>query len=402
MKQGHKPKGRHQEKRLTVQSIRALKEPGMYGDGNGLYLKVDANGSKRWVQRLVIQGKRRDIGLGSQSLVSLAEARERALEQRKLARSGGDPIAVKRRLEGIPALSGACLKYHTLSKPTWRNEKHADQWITSLQNYVFPMLGERSVDQVTNSDVLSVLAPVWNAKPETARRLKQRLSAVFKYAIAQGWRSDNPADAISSALPKHDRSKVKHHQALPYDAVAKAIATVKGSAAGLSTKLAFEFLILTATRSRETREAKWAEIDWDRSLWIIPKERMKAKKEHRVPLSSRCIEILKEASALRPAASDQSPADLVFPASSGTKPLSENTLSKLMRELEIPAVPHGFRSSFRDWAGERTNHPREVIEHALAHMLKDKAEAAYARSDLLSKRKKLMDDWSAYLFGRTP
>lgn len=397
MKQGIKPKGRHQEKRLTVQTIRALKEPGMYGDGNGLYLKVDANGSKRWVQRLVIQGKRRDIGLGSASLVTLAEAREKALEGRKLARSGGDPIAVKRRSEGILTLKKASETYQELSKPNWRNEKHANQWIQTLKTYAFPKIGDRSIDTITGSDILSVLTPIWNEKPETARRVKQRLGTVLKYAIAQGWRTDNPADAISSALPKHDRSKVQHHKALPYQKVGEAIAKVRASNAGMSTKLALEFLVLTATRSRETREAKWGEFDLGNRLWIIPKERMKAKKEHRVPLSDRCLAILKEAKSLRPADKDQGDPDLVFPATTVTKPLSDNTLSKLMRELSIAAVPHGFRSSFRDWAGETTNHPREVIEHAMAHMLKDKAEAAYARSDLLSKRKKVMDDWAAYV-----
>jgi integrase len=397
MKQGSKPKGRHQEKRLTVQAIRALKEPGMYGDGNGLYLKVDANGSKRWVQRLVIQGKRRDIGLGSASLKTLSEAREQALEGRKLARSGGDPIAARKRSEGIPKLKRACEAFQELSKPNWRNEKHAKQWLQTLKTYVFPKLGERSIDTVTGSDILSVLMPIWNERPETARRVKQRLGSVLSYAIAQGWRTDNPADAVGPVLPKHDRSKIQHHKALPYEKVGEALATVRNSNAGASTKLALEFLVLTATRSREAREARWCEIDLDGRLWIIPRERMKAKKEHRIPLSDRCLAILKEAASLRPAEEDRSGKDLVFPATTITKPLSDNTLSKLMRELGIPAVPHGFRSSFRDWAGEQTNHPREVIEHALAHMLKDKAEAAYARSDLLAKRKKVMDDWAGYL-----
>lgn len=369
----------------------------MYGDGNGLYLKVDANGSKRWVQRLVIQGKRRDIGLGSASLVTLAEAREKALEGRKLARSGGDPMAVKRRSEGILTLKRASETYQELSKPNWRNKKHADQWIQTLNTYVFPKIGDRLIDTINGSDILSVLTPIWNEKPETARRIKQRLGTVLKYAIAKGWRTDNPADAIGSALPKHDRSKVQHHKALPYQKVGEAIATVRNSSAGISTKLALEFLALTATRSRETREAKWGEIDLEGRLWIIPMERMKAKKEHRIPLSDRCLAILKKATSLRPAEKDQSDEDLVFPATTITKALSDNTLSKLMRELSIPAVPHGFRSSFRDWAGEQTNHAREVIEHAMAHMLKDKAEAAYARSDLLAKRKNLMDDWASYL-----
>lgn len=389
---GTKPAGRHQEKRLSAAFVRTVKDPGFYGDGHGLYLKVDASGARRWVQRIVIHGKRRDIGIGSASLVSLVEAREAALQHRKAARAGDDPIAAKRRSTGILTFEEAARKVHDLSKPTWRNEKHGDQWINTMKTYVFPTFGSKRIDIISSADVLGALSSVWNEKPETARRIKQRIGSVFKWAMANGWRTDNPADTITKALPKHDRSKTVHRKALPYDQVSGAIKAVQASDAGDATKLAFEFLVLTATRSAETRESVWSEFDLARAVWTIPAARMKAKKDHRVPLSARCITILAEAQTLK-----RSTDDLVFPGTKDTKPLSAMTLSKLMKDLGIEAVPHGFRSSFRDWAGETTAHPREVIEFALAHIIQDKAEAAYARSDLFDKRKKLMEDWSGFL-----
>jgi integrase len=389
---GRKPSGKHAEKRLSAATVRTIQEPGFYADGNGLHLKVDRSGAKRWVQRLVIQGKRRDIGLGSAGLVSLANAREAALTNRRVARTGGDPIAAKRQLQTVLTFEQAALKVHALSLPTWRNEKHGQQWLNTLQTYVHPYFGTKRIDAITSADVLGALMPIWNSRPETARRVKQRIGHVLKWAMANGWRTDNPADAISKALPKHDRSRVVHRKALPYPEVSAAIATVRGSDAGVATKLVFEFLVLTATRSGEARGARWSEIDLKRAEWVIPAMRMKAKRPHRVPLSDRAVAILKKAERLR-AADD----DLVFPGTLPKKPLSDMTLSKLTKELGIDAVPHGFRSSFRDWAGEATNHPREVVEFALAHVIADKAEASYARSDLLLKRRSLMNDWSSFL-----
>jgi len=389
---GFKPAGVHRDKRLTAATVRTVTKTGLHADGNGLYLKVDSGGSKRWIQRIVINGKRRDIGLGSAALVSLSEAREAALENRKSARAGDDPLAAKRLSQAILTFQEAAEAVHELNKPTWRNEKHGDQWINTLDKFAYPFIGAKRISTITSADVLSVLSPIWNTHPETARRVKQRIGSVLKWAVAKGWRTDNPADAIGQALPKHDRSKVKHRTALPYEQVADAIGKVRGSEAGLSTKLAFEFLVLTATRSGETREARWSEVDLEKKVWTIPASRMKAKKEHRVPLTDRCLAILEQVKPLK-----QSNSDLIFPGTREDKSLSDMTLSKLMKELTIPAVPHGFRSSFRDWAGEQTHHPREVIEFALAHVIKDKAEAAYARSDLFEKRRALMDDWSSYL-----
>lgn len=389
---GFKPAGAHKDKRLTAASVRSLEKAGMYADGNGLYLKVDSKDTKRWIQRIVINGKRRDIGLGSVALVSLAEAREAALGNRKAARAGEDPLAAKRLAQAILTFKEAAEAVHALNKPTWRNEKHGDQWINTLDKFAFPFIGNKRVSTITSADILHVLSPIWNSHPETARRVKQRIGTVLRWAIAKGWRNDNPADAVAQGLSKHDRSKVQHRKALPYGKVAEAIEMVRASEAGMVTKLAFEFLVLTATRSVETREARWSEIDLEKKVWTIPASRMKAKKEHRIPLTDRCLTILQEAKPLKRVKSD-----LIFPGTREDRPLSDMTLSKLMKELLIPAVPHGFRSSFRDWAGEATSHPREVIEFALAHVIKDKAEAAYARSDLFEKRRLLMTDWANYI-----
>lgn len=384
-------RGRHPEKALSAAKVRSIEEPGFYADGHGLYLKVDPSGAKRWIQRIVIRGKRTDLGLGSASLVSLAEAREQALQNRRTARKGGDPLSERRDSEEVLTFEEAARKVHELHLPTWRNPKHGAQWLNTLTEYAFPLMGRKKMDAVTSADVLAVLSPIWTAKPETAARVRQRIGAVMKWGIAQGWRTDNPAADVTRALPKRDKSKIQHRAALPYSKVAGAIAKVKASGATESAKLALEFLILTATRSGEVRGAKWGEIDREAKVWTIPAERMKAKKPHRVPLSPRALALLDEAENL------PSEAGFIFPGAVKGKPLSDVTLSKLLKELGIECVPHGFRSSFRVWAGEQTNLPREVCEFALAHVVRDKTEAAYQRSDLFEKRRKLMEAWAGYL-----
>ncbi len=391
---------RRPEKALTAQFIRNITEPGKYFDGHGLYMRVEKNGARFWVQRIVIRGRRREIGMGSPSLVSLAEARAKALDNHKLARSGGDPIQAKHEADAVLTFEQAARKVHELHKPTWRNAKHAAQFISTLETYAFPKMGKARVADVTTADVLAVLTPIWTKKPETARRVRQRIGTVLKWAVAQGWRQDNPADAIAQALPKHENIK-EHRKALPYPEVAGCIDTVKASGAGISTKLALEFLVLTASRSGEVRGATWDEIDFgDRATratcatWEIPASRMKAKKSHRMPLSARAVEILREAEKLADGSG------LVFPGTKRGRPLSDMTLSKLVKELGFNADVHGFRTSFRMWAQEQTNFPREVAEAALAHVIQNKAEAAYARSDVFEKRRKMMESWAGYLDAR--
>ena len=359
------------------------------------------SGSKNWFWRGTVQGRRRELGLGAFPYVSLAEAREKALDYRRIAKAGRVPTASPQ-----PEISDAAPKSHSrpasrapafrnlasevidFHRPTWRNPRSAAQWESSLRDYAYPAFGDKPVDQVTTADVLRALHPIWNTKRETARRTRQRISAVMKAAIAAGHRADNPAgDALTSALPKGGQVQT-HQRALPHDKVADALATVRTSNAHASTKLAFEFLVLTAARSGEVRLMIWDEVDLDARLWTVPAERMKAQREHRVPLTLRAVDLLDEAAGYQEN-------ELVFPSATG-RPMSDATLSKLIRELGIKAVPHGFRSSFRDWCGD-TGQPREVAEAALAHTIRNKAEAAYARTDLLERRRAMMDAWSAYL-----
>ena len=288
--------------------MRKASKSGRYYDGNGLFLKIDPSGTKRWGQRLVIHGRQRTLGLGGCVLVSLAEARQAALENRKIARAGGDPLA-RRHISETPSFEAAAATVIDLHRHGWRNEKHAAQWEATLRGYVFPRLGQRSVADITTADVMAVLMPIWNEKPETARRVRQRISTVMKWAVAQGYRADNPAgDAIGAALPRHNGKAKRHHRALPHEEVAAAIKAVRGSGAGIAVKLAFEFLVLTAARSGEVRLATWDEIDKDSKTWAVPASRMKAGLEHRVPLCDRALAILDEAQAFADGSG------LVFPA----------------------------------------------------------------------------------------
>ncbi len=386
-----KSSGKHQEKRLSAAGVRTITAAGRYPDGNGLYLVVDKSGAKRWMQRIVIHGRRHDLGLGSASLVGLGEAREQALENRKLARAGGDPLTLKKR-PTVLTFEEASKEVIELNAPTWRSHKHGKQWLATLTQYVFPHFGKKRLDLISSADVLAALSPIWTSRPETARRVNQRIKIVLAWGKGQGWRLDNPAEDITKSLPKHDRRQ-KHREALPYDEVSGAIKAVWDSDAGLATKLAFEFLVLTATRSGETRTATWNEIDVEKAVWTIPADKMKAKKLHRVPLSERCLGILAEAKTIK-----HPDTDSVFPGTKSGKPLSDMTLSKLLREIGVKAVPHGFRTSFRTWASEQTAYPHQVCEFALAHVIGEKSEAAYHRTDLFEKRQRMMSDWSKYIY----
>ncbi len=384
-------KGRHPEKALTTVQVRALKSPGRYADGHGLYLVVDPSGAKRWLLRIVVQGRRRDIGLGSAGLVSLTEAREKALTYRKTARDGGDPLAERKKAQAtLPTFAEAAELVHAEHQFTWKNSKHAAQWITTLRTYAFPHLGSKRIDQIETPDVLRALSPIWLTKPETARRVRQRIGMVLDWAKAAGHRSgDNPIDGVAKGLPKQGERE-EHHAALPYAEVPAFVTRLCAiSGQGEVSRLAFEFLILTAARTGEVLGAQWSEIDEAEALWIVPAARMKAGREHRVPLSLRAQAILCRAKNL-------GGGDLVFPGRSATRPLSNMVFLMMLRRMGMTITAHGFRSSFRDWAAEATILPREVAEMALAHTVENRVEAAYRRGDLLAKRRGLMEDWAAF------
>jgi integrase len=391
-----KGKGRHPEKALTAVQVRSLTHPGRYADGNGLYLVVEPTGAKRWMLRTVVQGRRRDIGLGGLTLVSLAEARDKALAYRKLARDGGDPLAERGKTKiVVPTFAEAARQVHAEHKATWRNEKHAAQWINTLRTYAGPHIGERRVDQIDTPDVLRVLSPIWLTKPETARRVRQRVGTVLDWAKAAGHRTgDNPVESVAKGLPKQGDRK-EHHAALPYPQVPDFIERLRASQTGEISRLAFEFLILTASRTSEVLAAEWSEIDGARALWTVPADRMKARRVHRVPLSGRCIEILARAKLLGAGS------PYLFPGRSVQKPMSNMVFLMLLRRMEVPITTHGFRSSFRDWAAEATSLPREVAEMALAHTIESKVEAAYRRGDLLEKRREMMEQWAQFV-AQTP
>ena len=385
--------------RLTAKLIATIDKPGSYHDDGapGLFVLVKAHRSNKtgtvtlrrsFVQRITIRGRRVDIGLGSPrwGVTNLSQARAKAVANYRIARNGGDP---RQNASTVPTFAEAAERVIEAYSPTWKDSgRSAGIWRASLRAYALPALGRKPVDSITTADVMAVLVPIWNEKRETARRVRQRIGAVMKWAVAEGHRADNPAgDAISAALPKGGNGKT-HFKALSHADVGTALETIRNSGAWPATKLCLELVALTAVRSGEARLATWDEIDIDSALWTIPEGRMKGAREHRVPLSDRAIEVLREAIPL------SGGTGLVFPSAKG-KPLSDSTLSKLMRDLHIPAVPHGFRSSFRDWCGD-TGQPRELAEHALAHVLGG-VEAAYARSDLLERRRALMQTWAAYV-----
>ena len=376
---------------LTARFVDTVSEPGRYGDGRGghglilnVHRMIDGRISRSWIQRIRIGGRVTHLGLGSFPVVTLAEARKAALANRRTLAKGIDP-----RTGGIPTFAEGLDAVLAIQAGAWRDGgKSEKQWRASLRDYAGALM-RKPVDGIGPGDVLAVLAPVWNEKRETGRRVKQRIGAVMKWAIAEGHRESNPVDAIGAALPKNGVHKA-HHKAVPYDRVGFALAKVRASNAHIGTVLAFDFLVLTAARSGEIRGARWDEVDFDAAIWTIPASRMKAGREHRVPLSARALGVLGKAREYTDGSG------LVFPSARGLV-MSDMTLSKLVKELGIEGTPHGFRSSFRDWASERTNTPHAVMEAALAHTIRDKAEAAYARSDLLEKRRELMDAWARFV-----
>ena len=375
---------------LNARFCETVTRPGRYGDGRGGYglclnVKRMANGrtSKSWVQRIRPGGKPTYVGLGKYPFVTLAEARRIALDNATMLARGTDP-----RTGGVPTFATALDR--VLAVQTWRNPKTEPQWRASLRDYAGDLM-PMPVDRIGPGDVLGVLTPIWTTKRETASRVRQRIGAVMKWAIAEGHRESNPVDAIAAALPKNGNRRT-HFRAVPYAGVSGALATIRATGAWWATRAAFEYVVLTAARSGEVRAMRWHEIDGD--VWTVPAERMKAGRDHRVPLSPRALAILEDA---RERTGGEG---LVFPSITG-KVMSDSTLSKLAKENGVDGTPHGFRSSFRDWASERTNTPHAVMEAALAHTIPDKVEAAYARSDLFDKRRVLMESWARYLDQRT-
>ena len=380
---------------LSATRAKALKDPGRYADGGGLHLYISKAGRKSWVQRITIDRRRRDIGLGAFPSVGLAQAREKAADNRTAVAEGRDPLAEKHS-PALPTFREAARAVHAANKPRWRNDRHSASWLQTLERHAMPTLGNTPLDRIERGAVLRVLTPIWTTRPETARRVRQRMRTVFLWGMAQGFMGTNPAgEAIDGALPAMPKVKA-HLRALPYQEVGAALETVESSQASVAAKLCFRFLVLTAARSGEARGATWDEIDLQGQEWRISSQRMKAGMEHRVPLSRQALDLLHQASALR----DES--GLVFPSPLKLgSPLSDMTLTKVLRSVGLAerATVHGFRSSFKNWTLEQTDTPWAVSEAALAHFLGNATEQAYARSDLFDRRRALMQLWADYLTG---
>lgn len=375
--------------------------PGKHEDGGGLRLVVSGAGAKKWVLRYSVKGKRREMGLGSYPDIDLAQARQKAIKYRNMASNGSDPIEVRKIEEiKVPTFTQCAAQYIQAHRRGWKNYKHSRQWVSTLKTYARPIIGTKRVDDISTDDILKILTPIWTTKTETAKRLQGRIENVLDYAAARKYRDHmNPArwrGHLGVLLPKPSKVKtVKNHPAMPYKDVAAFMSELAQN--GSVSALALRFLIQTATRTSETLNAQWSEIDLEGAIWTIPAQRMKTKREHRVPLTDDVLNDLKALPRL-----NGNP--YLFPGSRHGKPLSNMSLLQLMRGMGFAkegergeAVPHGFRSSFRDWAGEVSTFPSDVAEMALAHVIKNKAEAAYRRGDLFEKRRKMMEAWSSYL-----
>ena len=388
---------------MTVLRATEIKKlpSGKHHDGGGLYLVVtESSNSRKWVLRGTVNGKRREWGLGAASENSLAEVRDKAASYRKKIRGGVDPAEEIRLAKAealahdqenrIPTFRDATALVHEEHLRSWRNAKHGKQWLTTMETYAFPKLGDIRVDKVTGPEVRDVLIEIWLKIPETARRVRQRIGTVLDYAHSRGWREQEaPMRSVSKGLPKQ-LNKKKHYPAMQWQDVPNFITNMPSIIKATDTVIAaLEFTILTAARSGEVRGMTWGEIDLDCAIWIIPAERMKAEVEHRVPLSDRAIEILTQFD-------DGDVDDLIFTGRNKGKPLSDMTLTMPLRRAELGITVHGFRSSFRDWCNEATNTPRAIAERCLAHAIEGKTEAAYSRTDFLDKRRDVMQLWADF------
>ena len=384
--------------RLTAAFIRTIKKPGRYGDGRGGYglsllvKPMSAGGlSKTFSQRLRMKGVPFNVGVGAYPLVTLAKARQMSIDNARLVADGIDPRVEAKRDAGIPTFKEASETVVAIHAQTWKSgSKTAQLWRSRLAEYAHPTIGHRSVSDITSAHVLGVLLPIWADKRATATKVRQYISAIMKWAVVEGLRDDDPAgNTIAAALPKGGANR-RHRRALPFAEVAGALVTIKKSDAYDVTKLAIEFLTLTAARSAEVRDATWDEINLGGFTWTVPAPRMKTHREHRVPLSRQAATLLASVREF------ENESGLVFP-SVRSKALSDNTLSKLFREQGINGTPHGMRSAFRDWAAENSDAPREIAEMCLAHVEGSAAELAYRRTDFFERRRELMQQWADYL-----
>lgn len=377
---------------LSARAAATVSKPGRHADGGGLYLNVTASGARSWLFMWKVGGRRREMGLGSLRAVPLAKARERAAAAREQLAEGRDPIAARGERRRTTFGQAADALIDSMS-PSWRNEKHRYQWHQTLGVYCGP-LRSIPVADVSTDDVLRVLTPIWTTKSETASRIRGRIERVLDFAKARGMRSgENPArwrGHLDAILPKRKKLTRGHHAAMPFEEVPAFVHRIREMDAVAARAL--EFTILTAGRTGEVLGATWDEIDFDRKLWIVPETRMKAGREHRVPLTNRALELLK-------GLADVSTSEYIFPGLKRGRPLSSMAMEALLRRLKLDITVHGFRSAFRDWAGECTHFPREVAEAALAHQVGDSVERAYRRGDALQKRRELMDAWVHFAAG---
>ena len=376
--------------KLTAIQAAKFTAPGRHSDGGGLYLFIDNAKRRRWIFMYTRHGKRSELGLGGGRDMSLAAARTEAAALRAILAAGGDPKSERDKLKGVPSFGDFADAYVEAMAPSWRNSKHVAQWKMTLTKYAAP-IRHRPVDEITTHEILKVLEPLWKRTPETAERLRGRIENVLSAAKAKGHRcGENPAlwrGHLDQLLPKRHRLSRGHHAALPFAATPAFMEDLRGRSA--TAARALEFAILTAARSGEALGADWREIDLQKKLWTVPAIRMKAGREHRVPLSARAIEIIEE---MKEFGTD----GFVFPGAKPDTPLSSMAMSMLLRRMKANVTVHGFRSTFRDWASEVTSFPHEVCESALAHTISNKAEAAYRRGDLFEKRRRLMDAWSSF------
>jgi integrase len=376
--------------RLTARKVEAAKA-GKYSDGGNLYLIVSPMGSRKWVLRFTWRGKAREMGLGTPATVSLADAREKAAHARRIVAQGLDPIHERKRTGGVPTFGEMADQVRESLSASFRNAKHRAQWKTTLATYAAP-LRDKAVDTITTDDVLAVLKPIWTTKAATASRLRGRIEKVLDAANAKGFRrGENPArwrGHLDHLLPKRSKLSRGHHAAMPYEDVAAFVGRLR-EGDSLAAK-ALELCILTAARTGEILEMRWSEMDLEKSVWTLPPNRTKAGREHRVPLSARAMAILKELAEIKTG-------EFVFSGQRKERPLSKKAMELVLKRMKTEnATVHGFRSSFRDWCGNETHFPREVVETALAHAIGSEVERAYRRSDALAKRRELMEAWANY------